>query len=149
MSSGVQIEHAAELAQCLVEHSSLIKRDAEVPVLVGAAAHLGVDVQDVRRLADPVDEAGGEETVERLADLELHEPRGIDDRLDIARAVDELEYHPLLVGQLGVGRQHLGAVHLEDDVEGWNLLLDESPFIDAARALEQQRLRVDRHDVVM
>ena len=71
-------------------------------------------------------------------------------RLHVARAVDEIEHRSLLAASAARrSSTSLRAIHLEDDVERRNLLLDQAPLVDAARALEQQRLRVDRHEVVV
>ena len=91
---GPEVGHAAELPEGLVEHGGLVERDAEVPVLVHPAL---VDLgRGRRRRAGPVREPRRDEAIERLPDLELHQAALLDDRLDVAAAVEE-RHQPLLL----------------------------------------------------
>ncbi len=104
---------------------------------------------DRLRLADALRESGGDESVNRLADLELAEPRLLDDADHVALSVEQLHHHRLLFGQGHSGGSELPAVDVEHEVETGDLLLDEAPLVDTTRALEQQRLGVDRHQQIL
>ena len=51
--------------------------------------------------------------------------------------------------ELRVARGEAPGVELEDEIEARHLLLDQAPLVHAARAFEQQRLRIDRHEHVV
>ena len=85
-----------------------------------------------------MDEARVQQTVERFADLELDLTRIVDDPLHVAAAVDHLEHRAPLVVQGDVAFSDLRSVALEDDIERRDLLFDQPPLVDTARAFEQQ-----------
>ena len=144
----LELEDALELAHRFVEHPGLVEGDAEIPMLLDARLghpRLGRGL----RASDAVDETSRDQPVDRLADLELDQPRLVDDRLHVPMPVDEIDHGALLVGELGVARFDVRAVDLEHDVEARDLLLDEVPLVHASRALEQQRLGIDRDEQIL
>ena len=92
----------------------------------------------------PMQEAGGEEPVERLPHLELPEPRVLDQPMDVPLAVDQREESLLGHGERHFADGQVIAIDDEDHVERRNLLLDQAPLVHPTRALEQQRLGIDR-----
>ena len=93
-----------------------------------------------------MEKARSSETIQRLAGVELTEPRLIDEARDVALPVNQPHERLLLDGELGTALLEPVPVDIEHDVEARNLLLDQAPLVHAPRALEQQRLRVDRHE---
>src|SRR2546426_10299661 len=83
--AGAQLRHTPELARRLIQHTGLVERDAEVAVLFDA--RVGDLLVGRRRFAPrPMHEAGGDQPVQRLPNLELAESRVLDDLVDVARS---------------------------------------------------------------
>src|SRR5687768_4306860 len=112
-------------------------------------ACLGGRRLDGLRAPDTMQEAGGRKAVQRLADVELAEPRFVHEPGDVAPAVNETDERLLLHRQLRTALLEPSAIELEHDVEARNLLLDEAPLIHPARPLEEERLGIDRHDEIL
>ena len=62
-------------------------------------------------------EAGGDQPVQRLADLELAQPRVFDDLIDVAGSIEQRQYALLRVGELGLADRQAVLVEQEDQVE--------------------------------
>jgi hypothetical protein len=145
---GAQLGDPAEFPQGLVEHSRLVEGDAEVAVLRHPGIRdAGFDLGDGG--AGPLHEPGRDEAIQRLAHLELDQPRFLDDLLHVVGAVEQIEQALLGRGQLGVRALDPEPVHLEDQVEGGNLLLDLAPLVHPPGALEQERFGVDGDEEVL
>jgi hypothetical protein len=67
----------------------------------------------------------------------------------VASSVEQWHQCLLLHRQLHIRRLEARAVEREHDVKGRNLLLDQSPLVDAPRPFEQERLRVDADEKVL
>jgi hypothetical protein len=85
-----------------------------------------------------------------LPDLELAEPRLVDERRDVAVAVDRaargaaarrVRWTPLFASRR--------ASSAKTRVEARDLLLDQAPLVDAREHFQQQRLGVDRDEVAL
>jgi hypothetical protein len=64
--------------------------------------------------------------------------------LNGARAIEQ-RHDSLLLGRQSDTRScEALAIDGEDEIQRWNLLLDETPFVDSARGLEQETVRTDR-----
>src|SRR5213592_3080045 len=146
--AGPQFGHAPELARRFVQHAGLVEGDPEIAVLLDArVGDLRVDGR--RGAARAVHEPRRDQPVQRLADLELAEPRVFDHLVHAARAVEQGQDPLLGVGELPLADREPILVHDEDQVERRNLFLDQAPLVDAPRPLEQQRLRVDRDEEIL
>src|SRR2546426_11109076 len=146
--AGAQLRHTPELARRLIQHTGLVERDAEVAVLFDA--RVGDLLVGRRRFAPrPMHEAGGDQPVQRLPNLELAESRVLDDLVDVAAAVEQRKDALLRIGELRLADREAVLVELEDQVERRDLFLDQAPLVHAAGALEQQRLGVDRDQEVL
>ena len=119
----------------LVEHRRLVEREPEVAVLLDprVAARPAATSACVfpSRCAKP----GGDEPVQRLADVELEQAGVVDQPRHVALAVQQRQEPLLLGGERDAGGRQPRAVHHEDQVEGRDLLLDEAPLVHPARAL--------------
>src|SRR5512140_61069 len=112
-------------------------------------ARLTHDIILRSRFADSLDESRRRQAVQGLAPLEVAKSRQIDERGDIAPPIDERSELLLRRGEMGLTRRQAAGIELEDEVEARHLLLDEAPLVDATRAFEQQRLRIDRDEDVV
>src|ERR1044071_2862150 len=93
----------------------------------------------------PADELDAEQAVQHLAHLERAHARLADDVLDGVLAVDQLEHGELFAREAAAA--HLGdrvLVAQEHDVEVVDRALDEVPLVDAAVALHEHGLDVER-----
>src|SRR2546425_6566772 len=125
-----------------------VEGDAQVAVLLDAGIG-DVPVHGRRGAARAMHEAGGDQAVQRLADLEFAEPGVLDHLVHVARAVEQRQHALLRFGERGLADREPVLVDGEDQVERGDLLLDQAPLVDAARAFEQQRLRVDVDEEVL
>src|SRR5437763_335469 len=85
----VDLEHAAEFLQRLFVHARAIEGDAEIAMLLALALRDGGEI-DAAVPSDAMDEPRREQSVERLADLELHEARRLDEMRHVAASVHVL-----------------------------------------------------------
>src|SRR5687767_13026091 len=86
-----QVRHSLELALRLVEHRRPVERDAEVAMLGDPGFHryrLGAAAA-----TESSQEAGGRQSEEGLAHLEVIEAGFLDDARDVAAAVDQRDHY--------------------------------------------------------
>src|SRR2546427_6292311 len=67
----------------------------------------------------------------------------------VTRCIEQRQEALLRVRELGLADGEPVLVHDEDQVEGGDLLLDQAPLVHPARALEEQRLAVDRNQELL
>ncbi len=118
---------------------------------LGLPHHVGqqvavVEMANARATLHQLDEPGREQSVQRLADVELAHRRDVDDSGHVARAVEQGQDGLLLVGETVGGRAELVPGAMVDEVEGRDLLLDQAPLVHPPRTLEQQALGVERDE---
>src|SRR5690242_2714469 len=137
------LDQRAKLAQGFVVHSGSIQRAGQLATLErtriawqrGRGSLPSHRQQEVRV----------EQAVQRFAHLEFAQPGIPNQTSDVAMSVDERKKR-FLFGRQWIPIQHqLRPIDAEYDVEAGEFFLDQGPFVDAARSLEQQRLRIDRY----
>lgn len=136
-----QFEYTTELAFGFVEHACTIERHAEISMLRHLA--LGRRLPTGGAASHPLDVTGREQTVQRLAHVELPQPRSFDDGGHIVCAIEHGQETLLHFAQRHLALRHPRAIYLEDEVETRNLLFDQRPLIDTAGAFKQQRIGTD------
>src|SRR5438132_14389866 len=94
-------------------------------------------------------ESGGDQAVQRLADLEFPEPGVLDHLVHVARAVEQRQHALLRFGERRLADREPVLVDGEDQVERGDLLLDQAPLVYPARAFWAQRLRADVDEAVL
>src|SRR5213596_730808 len=108
--AGAQLGHTAKLARRLVQHGGLVERDAQVTVLL----HPRVGDLSVRRrrgAPGPMHEPGGDQAVQRLADLELAQPGIFDHLVHVTRCIEQRQEALLRVRELGLADGEPVLVH--------------------------------------
>src|SRR5207247_3378616 len=131
----VELQHALEFAQRVLVHVGPVERDAEVAMLVRLPFGNRLQVHSAVA-TDAMNESRGEQSIQRLAHLELHETGRFDHARDVAPPIEVLEYALLLTAEWKIGRRELAPVRVEHHVEARDLLLNLAPLVHAPRAFE-------------
>src|SRR5690606_3567949 len=88
-------------------------------------------------------QAGLDQPEYRLADVELHQTRLVDDVLYAARTVEQGQDRALFRREIDLGTFHESVGGGEDDIQGRDLLLDQRPLVDPTSPLQEYALGVD------
>src|SRR5205814_301863 len=89
-------------AQRVLVHVGPVERDAEVPMLVGLPFGNRLQVHPAVA-TDAMNESRGEQSIQRLAHLELDEAGGLDHARDVAPPIEVLQDALLLTAKREVG----------------------------------------------
>src|ERR1700682_3903489 len=88
---------------------------------------------------------GVEQSIQRLPHFKLTETRVADQSVDVAMTVEERNQRFLLWRESVPVPGESRTIDAVDDIEAWYFLFDQRPLVHPPRALEQQRLWVDRN----
>src|SRR5687768_847799 len=140
-----ELYYAPELPGRIAVHSRPVEGDTKIAML---RDHAVLD-HAVLGLAHSYlhEECSGHQPEDCLADVELAHLGDTHQLMYVAEAVDQREEPLLLFSESNAVAQKLLPVQGEYDFETRQLLFDQRPFVDAPRPLEEESLRIHRHEI--